>query len=96
MYLIMKQFIFLCEQEAIQYVTSKLFYIMQRKRFSFVHQLNTIMDCHLLYLIQRFTHVLIIEIFVLCNDWQNFDPFEVIQYSFIHEYSLIFRLLEFG
>lgn len=31
-----------------------------------------------------------------CNDWQNFDPFEVIQYSFIHEYSLIFRLLEFG
>lgn len=63
MYLIMKQFIFLCEQEAIQYVTSKLFYIMQRKCFSFVHQLNTIMDCHLLYLIQRFT--LIIEIFVL-------------------------------
>lgn len=63
----MKQFIFLCEQEAIQYVTSKLFYIMQRKRFSFVHQLNTIMDCHLLYmyLIQRFTHVLKIEIFVL-------------------------------
>lgn len=67
MYFIMKQFIFLCEQEAIQYVTSKLFYIMQRKSFSFVHQLNTIMDCHLLYmyLIQRFTHVLKIEIFVL-------------------------------
>lgn len=65
MYFIMKQFIFLCEQEAIQYVTSKLLYIMQRKCFSFVHQLNTIIDCHLLYLIQRFTHVLIIEIFVL-------------------------------
>lgn len=65
MYLMMKQFIFSCEQEAIQYVTSKLFYIMQRKCFSFVHQYNTIMDCHLLYLIQRFTHVLIIEIFVL-------------------------------
>lgn len=34
--------------------------------------------------------------FCPCHDWQNFDPFEVIQYSFIHEYSLIFRLLEFG
>lgn len=29
-------------------------------------------------------------------DWQNFNPFEVIQYSFIDKYSLVFRLLEFG